>query len=185
MEQIRNQSGGTIQNGYDSELNINTPACRADAKKMLNGHDYTVSGLFRISGVNWLLAEEEQFSSVTTLTLVDLESLARDNTMGPLSTRSLRDVRQQARERASPSRKGKFLVEKRPINKQHKMHRQFAKRTGQQAGEYLRDYPRVNSVEGVEKLYTHLESPKGDSLFAAYDPLEMKLEKITGTEPAI
>ena len=30
-------------------------------------------------------------------------------------------------------------------------------------------------MEGVERRYAHLESPKGDNLFAAYDPREMKL----------
>ena len=36
---------------------------------------------------------------------------------------------------------------------------------------------RVVSVEGDEKRYAHLESPIGDSLFAAYDPQEKKLGK--------
>ena len=36
----------------------------------------------------------------------------------------------------------------------------------------------MSSVEGDEKRYAHLESSKGDSLFAAYDHLEMKLGKI-------
>ena len=34
-------------------------------------------------------------------------------------------------------------------------------------------------MEGDEKRYAHLESPKGDSLFAAYDPQEMKLGKVS------
>ena len=158
---------------------MNTLACRADAKKLLNGQDPTVSGLYRISGVDWLLAEEEQLSSATTLRLVDLEGLRRDNTMRPLITRSLRDVRQQARERAPPSRKGKFLVENKPNNKHHKMCRQIvSKPPGQQAGDCSRDYPRMKSDEGDEKRYAHLESPKWDNMFAVYDPLEMKLGKI-------
>ena len=57
---------------------------------MLNGHDPTVSGLYRTAGVDWFLAEEEQFGSATTLRLVDLEVLPRDNTMGPLITSVIR-----------------------------------------------------------------------------------------------
>ena len=45
-------------------------------------------------------------------------------------------------------------------------------------GEYSRDYSRVSSVEGDERRYAHLESPKVDSLFAACEPQEMKLVKI-------
>ena len=33
-------------------------------------------------------------------------------------------------------------------------------------------------MEGDERRYAHVESPKGDSLFAAYDPQEMKPGKI-------
>ena len=109
------------------KLNMNTLACGAHAKKMPNGQDPTVSRLYRISGVDWLLAEKDYFSSATFLMLVD-----------------------QARERAPPSRKGNFLVENKPNNK---MYRQL-------------------------KRYVHLESPKGGSLLAASDLLEMKLEKI-------
>ena len=77
------------------KLSMNTLKCRAVARRMLNGVDPTVSGLYRITGVDWLLADEKQFSSATTLQLVDLEGLPGDNTMGPLNTRSLTDVRHQ------------------------------------------------------------------------------------------
>ena len=33
-------------------------------------------------------------------------------------------------------------------------------------------------MKGDERRYAHLESPKGDSLFVAYDPQEMKLGKV-------
>ena len=69
------------------KLSMKTLTCRADATRMLNGVDPIVSGLYRIPGVDWLLAEEEQFSSATTLQLADLEGLLGDNTMGPLNTR--------------------------------------------------------------------------------------------------
>ena len=98
--------------------------------------------------------------------------------MEPLNTRSLTYVRHQVREGAPPNSKGKFLVENKPNNRHHKMCGQFTIPPGQSAGEYSRDYPRVISVEGDERRYAHLESPKGDSLFAAYDPQEMKLENL-------
>ena len=124
------------------------------------------------------MAEEEQFSSATTLQLADLEGSPRNNTMEPLNTRSLTDVRHQVRVRDPPNHKGKILVEKRPNKRHHKMGKQFAKPPGQSAGKCSRDYPRVTPLEGDERSYLRRESPKGDSLFAAYDPQEMKLGKI-------
>ena len=53
------------------------------------------------------------------------------------------------------------LLWNRPNKKLHKMYRQFAKPPGQPAGEYSKDYPRVSSVEGDEKIYAQLESPTG------------------------
>ena len=76
------------------KLSMKTLTCRADARKKLNGVDPTVSGLYRIAGVDCLLAEEEQFSAATTLQLVDLECLPGDYTMGPLKTRSKKELHQ-------------------------------------------------------------------------------------------
>ena len=129
------------------------------------------------TGVDWLLAGEEQFSSAKTLRYVDLNGLPQDNTFGPLNTRSLTDVRWRARELTPPARKGTFLAENKPNNKLHKMYRQFAKPPGQASGEYSRDYPRATSVEGDDKRYAVLMAPVGDGLFAAYDPLDMKAAK--------
>ena len=58
------------------------------------------------------------------------------------------------------------------------MGEQVAKPPGRTAGEYSRDYPRITLVEGDENMYVHLESPKRDNLFAAYDPREIKLGRI-------
>ena len=44
-------------------------------------------------------------------------------------------------------------------------------------GEYSRDYPPVTSVEGDDRRYAGLMASVGDSLFAAYDPLDMKAAK--------
>ena len=72
-----------------ASLNKNTLTCRSDARKMMNGDGPMLSGLYRIPGVEWLLAEQEQFSSATTLSFVELYGLPQDNTFGPLITRSL------------------------------------------------------------------------------------------------
>ena len=57
------------------------------------------------------------------------------------------------------------------------MSKQFAKPPGQSAGEYSRDYPKINSVQGYERRSAHMESPKGDNLFASYGLQETKLGK--------
>ena len=44
-------------------------------------------------------------------------------------------------------------------------------------GEDSRDYPRATSVEGDDKRYEGLNTPMGDSLSAAYDPLDIKAAK--------
>ena len=76
-----------------AKLNMNTLTCREDAMRMTGGESPTVSRLYRIPGVDWLLAEQEKFSSSTSLRHVDLNGLPHDNTFGPLNTRSLTDVR--------------------------------------------------------------------------------------------
>ena len=48
--------------------------------------------LYRIPGVDWLLAEQEQFRSAITLRFRDLDGLPQDNTFGPLNTPYLTDV---------------------------------------------------------------------------------------------
>ena len=127
--------------------------------------------------MNWLLVEQEQLSSATALKFVDLNGLPHDNTMGSLKTRSLADVRRRARELVPALRRGKFTTENRPNNKHHKMYRQFSKPPGQLPGEYSREYHRATSVEGDDRRYRGLKIPMGDSLFAAYDPLDIKNAK--------
>ena len=123
------------------KLSMKTLTCRADAKRMLNGFDPTVSGLYRIAGVDWLLAEKDQFSSATTFQLVDLEEgLPGDNTIGPLNTRSLTDVRHQVREKAPPNRRKNFYW-RTGLTNASQNGKQFAKPPRQTAGKYLRDYP--------------------------------------------
>ena len=168
---------GQYKTDMSTKLNMNTLTCREDAMRMVGGESPTVSRLYRTPGVDWLLAEQEQFSSTTTLRHADLNGLPQDNTFGPLNTRSLTDVRQRARELTPPARRGKFQTENKPNNKHHKMYRQFAKPPGQTPGEYSRDYLRTTMVDGDEQRYGKLKAPIGDGLFAAYDPLEMKAAK--------
>ena len=112
---------GHYKTDMSTKLNMNTLTCREDAMRMIGGESPTVSQLYRIPGVDWLLAEQEQFSSTTTLRHADLNGLPQDNTFGPLNTRSLTDVRQRARELTPPARKGKFQADNKPNNKHHKM----------------------------------------------------------------
>ena len=143
----------------------------------MGGDGPTVSGLYRIPGVDWLLARQEEFSCATTLRFVDLDGLSQDNTFGPLNTRSLKEVRRRARELTPPSQRGKFLRENKPNNKHHKMSRQLFKPPGQAPGECSRDYPRATSGEGDDKRYAGLRTPVGDIPFAAFDPLDIKAAK--------
>ena len=133
-------SWGQYKTDMSTNLNMNTLTCRVDARRMMSGDGPTVSGLYRIPGVDWLLAEQVQFSSATTLKFVDLDGLPQDNTFGPLNTRSPTDVRRRARELTPPSQRGKFLTENKPNNKHHKKHRHFSEPPGQAPGEYSRDY---------------------------------------------
>ena len=168
---------GRYKTDMSTKLNMNTLACREDAMRMIGGESPMVSRLYRISGVDWLLAEQEQFSSTTMLRHADLNKLPQDNIFGPLNTRSLADVRQRARELTPPARRGKFQVENKPNNKHDKMYRQFAKPPGQTPGEYSRDYPRTTTVDGDDQRYGKLKAPISEGLFAAIDPLEMKAAK--------
>ena len=70
---------GQCKTDMSARLNMNTLTCREDAMKMIGGESPTVSRLYRIPGVDWLLAEQEQFSSTTTLRHADLNGLPQDN----------------------------------------------------------------------------------------------------------
>ena len=62
---------------------MNTLWCREDARRMIGGDGPTVTRFYRIPGVDWLFAEQEQFSSATTLRFVDLDGLLRTIPLGP------------------------------------------------------------------------------------------------------
>ena len=68
---------GQYKTDMSTKLNMNTLTCREDAMKMIGGKSPTVSRLYRIPGVDWLLAEQEQFSSTITLRHADLNGLLK------------------------------------------------------------------------------------------------------------
>ena len=74
---------GQYKTDMSLKLNMNTLTCREDAMKMIGGESPTVSRLYWIPGVDWLLAEQEQFSSTTTLRHADLNGLPQDNGVSP------------------------------------------------------------------------------------------------------
>ena len=74
---------GQYKTDMIANLNMNKLTCRADARKIMGGEGPTVSGIYRISGVDWLLVEQEQLSLATTLRFVDLDGLPQDNTFDP------------------------------------------------------------------------------------------------------
>ena len=164
-----NRPDPSVWGQYKADTQKTVNMSRADATRMMDGNGPTVSGLYRISGVDWLLAEKDQFSSATALRFVDLDGLLQHNTISPLNTRSLKDVCRRARELIPSLRKGKFTMENKPHKKHHQMYLHFSKPLGQLPGEYSREYPRATSVEGDDRRYKRLETPMDDSLFAGYD----------------
>ena len=64
-----------------------------DARRMLNGARLSVSRLYSITGVDWLIAAGINFSSTMALRFADLEGLPSNNTMGPVNARPLQDLR--------------------------------------------------------------------------------------------
>ena len=78
-----------------TKLNLQTVSFSftADAMRMLNGARLSVSGLYSITGVDWLIAAGMNFSSTTALRFADLEGLPSNNTMGAVNARPLQDVK--------------------------------------------------------------------------------------------
>ena len=54
------------------KLNLQTMSFAADAVRMLNGARLLVSGLYSITGVDWLIAAGINFSSTTALSFASL-----------------------------------------------------------------------------------------------------------------
>ena len=67
------------------KLDLQRVSFMEDARRMLNGATLSVSRLYSITGVNWLIAASINFSSTTALRFADLEGLPSNNTMGPVN----------------------------------------------------------------------------------------------------
>ena len=96
----------------------------ADAMNMLNRARLSVSGLYSITGVDWLIAAGINFSSTTALRFADLEGLPSNITMGPVNARPLQDVKLNHDEENREERPGRFLITRAPIGQHVKMFRQ-------------------------------------------------------------
>ena len=144
-----------------------------DARRMLNGARLSVSRLYSITGVDWLIAAGINFSSITSLRVADLEGLPSNNTMGPVNARPLPDVKLNPDEGNRVERPGRFLV---TIGQHVKMFRQLNSPPG-----HVKDriYPKQVSQDGDVQRYGGLKAIKKDeTIFAAYDKAEMRKAKI-------
>ena len=147
-----------------------------DARRMLNGATLSVSRLYSITGVDWLIAANINFSSRTALRFADLEGLPSNNTMGPVNARPLQDVRLNHDEGNQEERPGRFLVTRAPIGQHVKMFRQVSSPPGHVKE---RIYPKLVNQDGDAQRYGGLKAIKKDEIiFAAYDKAEMRKAKI-------
>ena len=147
-----------------------------DARRMLNGARLSVSRLYSITGVDWLIAASINFSSTTALRFADLEGLPSNNTMGPVNARPLQDVRLNHDEGNREERPGRFLVTRAPIGQHVKMFKQVSSPPGHVKE---RIYPKLVSQDGDVQRYGGLKAIKKDeTIFAAYDKAEIRKAKI-------
>ena len=147
-----------------------------DARRMLNGARLSVSRLYSITGVDWLIAASMNFSSTTALRFADLEGLPSNNTMGPVNARPLQDVRLNHDEGNREERPGRFLTTREPIGQHVKMFRQLTTPPGHVKE---RIYPKLVNQEGDVQRYGGLKAIKTDeTIFAAYDKAEIRKAKV-------
>ena len=158
------------------KLNLQTVSFAAEAMRMLNGARSSVSGLYSITGVDWLIAAGINFSSTTALRFADLEGLPSNNTMGPVNARPLQDVKLNHDEGNRKERPGRFLITRAPIGQHVKMFRQLKTSPGQVKE---RVYPKQVNQEDDAQRYGELKAiRKDETIFAAYDKAEMRKAKI-------
>ena len=147
-----------------------------DARRMLNGATLSVSRLYSITGVDWLIAASINFRSTTALRFADLEGLPSNNTMGPVNARPLQDVGLNHDEGNREERPGRFLTTRTPIGQHVKIFRQLTTPPGHVKE---RVYPKVVNQDGDAQRYGGLIAIKKDeTIFAAYDKAEMRKAKI-------
>ena len=146
------------------------------ARMMLNGARLSVSRLFSITGVDWLIGAGINFRSTMALRFADLEGLPSNNTMGPVNARPLQDVRLNHDEGNREERPGRFLTTRAPIGRHVKMFRPVATPPSQVKD---RTYPKQVSQDDDVQRYGGLKAMKKDeSIFAAYDKAEMRKANI-------
>ena len=154
------------------KLNLQTVSFAADAMRMLNGARLSVSRLYSITGVDWLIAAGINFSSTTALRLADLKGLPANNTMGPVNARPLQDVKLNHDEGNREERPGRFLITRAPIVQHVKMSRQVKAPPGHVKE---RAYPKQVNQEVEVQKYGGLKAIKKDeTILAAYDKAEMR-----------
>ena len=146
-----------------------------DARRMLNGARLSVSRLYSITRVDWLIAASINFSSTTALRFADLERLPPNNTMamGPVNARPLQDVRLNHDEGNREERPGRFLTMRAPIG-------QHVKQVTAPPG-HVKEiiYPKIVNQDGDTQRYGGLKAIKKDAtIFAAYDKAEIRKAKI-------
>ena len=147
-----------------------------DARRMLNGATLSLSRLYSITGVDWLIAASINFSSTTALRFADLEGLPSNNTMGPVNARPLQDLRLNHDEGNREERPGRFLTTRAPIGQHVKIFRQLMKPPGHVKE---RVYPKLMNQDGDAERYGGLKAIKKDeTIFAAHDKAEMRKAKI-------
>ena len=158
------------------KLNLQMMSFAADSMRMLNGARLSVSGLYSITGVDWLIAAGKNFSSTTALRFADLEGLPSNNTMGPVNVKPLQDVKLNHHEGYRAERSGRFLIRRTPIRQHVKMFRQVKAPPGHVKE---RAYPKQVNQEGDVQRYGGLHAIKKDeTIFTAYDKAEMRKAKI-------
>ena len=147
-----------------------------DARRRLNGAMLSVSRLYSITGIDWLIGASINFSSTTALRFADLEGLPFNNTMGPVNARPLQDVRLNHDEGNREERPGRFLTTRAPIGQHVKIFRQLTTPPGHVKE---RVYPKLVNQDGDAQRYGGLTAIKKDeTIFAAYDKAEMRKAKI-------
>ena len=158
------------------KLNLQTVSFAADAMRMLNVARLSVNGLYSKTGVDWLTAAGINFSSTIALRFADLDGLPSNNTMVPVNVRPLQDVKLNHDEGNREERPGRFLTTRAPIGQYVKMFRQV-KAPPFHVKE--RAYPKQVNQEGEVQRYGGLKAIKKDeTIFAAYDKVEMRKAKI-------
>ena len=164
---------------YEDELmklNLQMVSFIEDARRMLNGATISVSRLYSITGVDWLIAASVNFSSTTALRFADLGGLPSNNTMGPVNARPLQELRLNHDEGNREERPGRFLMTRAPIGQHVKMFRQLTTPPGHVKE---RIYPKLVGQDGDIQRYGGLKAIKKDeTIFAAYGKAELRNAKI-------